>query len=199
MRITGGSARGRVLAGPSGRDHFLRPTTDRVREAVFAILGRQVAGARVADLYCGTGAYGLESLSRGAAGVVFVDRSTRAMELLAKNCRKIFPEADIHAFLLDLSKLSAIKRLQHRLAKQDQFELIFLDPPYKKKLAQPTLKMIDSSDLAAPGATVIVEEHKSVAMPEGLTRMHLTDQRQYGESKISFYVTTIPAHRDNKG
>lgn len=188
MRITGGSARGRVLASPSGRDRFLRPTTDRVREAVFAILGRQVVGARVADLYCGTGAYGLESLSRGAAGVVFVDNSTRAMELLTKNCRKIFPEADIHAFLLDLSKVSGIERLQHRLTGKHHFELIFIDPPYKKNLAQSTLKMIDSSDLAAPGATVIVEEHKSVVMPDRLTRLHLTDQRQYGESKISFYA-----------
>jgi 16S rRNA (guanine966-N2)-methyltransferase len=84
--------------------------------------------------------------------------------------------------------LSAIQRLRHRLAEQEQFELIFIDPPYKKNLAQSTLKMIDSSDLAAPESTVIVEEHTSVAMPEGLTRMHLTDQRQYGESKISFYV-----------
>jgi len=188
MRITGGIARGRALFGPPAKNPFLRPTTDRVREAVFAILGNRVNGATVADLYSGTGAYGLESLSRNAARVVFADNSSRAMELLGKNCRKLFPDADIHAFLLDVSKLSGIEKLQQRLPDIDHFDLIFLDPPYKKELALKTLKLIDAGDIAAPEATVVVEEHKSVVMPEKLNRLILTDQRQYGESQISFYA-----------
>jgi len=188
MRITGGTARGRNLFGPPSKNPFLRPTTDRVREAVFDILGDQVGGATVADLYSGTGAYGLEALSRGAARVVFADNSNRAMELLTKNCRKLFPEANVFAFLLDLSKKSGLERVRNRLEDKPLFDLIFLDPPYKQGLAAKTLKFIDESEFAAPDATVIVEEHKSVAMPEKLDRLHLTDQRQYGESTISLYA-----------
>jgi len=187
MRITGGTARGRCIATPPGRDRALRPTTDRVREAVFAILGRRVREARVADLFCGTGSYGLESLSRGAAGIVFVDRSARAMDILARNCATLFPDADLQAFLLDLSRRPGFDRLLHRLDRCPTFDLIFLDPPYKKNLAQPVLKMIDSSDLVGVKTVVIAEEHKAVAMPEHLTRLCLTDQRQYGESRISIY------------
>jgi 16S rRNA (guanine966-N2)-methyltransferase len=188
MRITGGTARGRNLIGPPGKNPFLRPTTDRVREAVFDILGDLVTGATVADLYSGTGAYGLEALSRGAERVVFADNSTRAMELLTKNCQRLFPEADVHAFLLDVSKKSGLEKVRNRLEDKPLFDLVFLDPPYKQGLAEKTLKLIDASEFAAPDGMVIVEEHKSVNMPESLNKLHRTDQRQYGESTISFYA-----------
>ncbi len=192
MRITGGTARGNTLKGPRPGHHFLRPTTDRVREAVFNILADRVIGANVLDLFAGTGAYGIEALSRGASSVVFVDRERKALEILAHNLLRCFPDAQARAFQLDLAQKSSLARLQARLSAKVSFDLIFLDPPYQKELAERLLKMVEDSELMTANATVLVEENRNQLLPEKLHRLKLLDSRRYGETGIWLYAPSSP-------
>ena len=188
MRITGGAVRGHTLKGPRPEHRGLRPTTDRVREAVFSILADKVMGANVLDLFAGTGAYGLEALSRGAASVIFVDRDRKALEILSHNLLHCFPDAPARAFQIDLSRSTSIARLQARLPADSPFDLIFLDPPYEKKLAKRMLEMVEDSELISGNATILVEEKKDQPLPEKLNRLTLQDSRCYGETSIRLYT-----------
>ncbi|RWX50150.1 16S rRNA (guanine(966)-N(2))-methyltransferase RsmD [Candidatus Electrothrix marina] len=136
MRITGGSAKGRHLIGPKAGWRFIRPTGDRVREALFNILGDEAAGSTILDLYAGTGALGLEALSRGAETAVFVDQSRQALELIHGNLTNCFPTARASLQQLNLSREDSIERLKKKMPDQLFFDIIFLDPPYEKKLAE---------------------------------------------------------------
>ncbi len=187
MRITGGTARGHTLKGPRPGNRTLRPTTDRVREAVFSILADHVIGANVLDLFAGTGSYGLEALSRGARSVVFVDRDRKALEILAHNLLHCFPDARARAFQLDLTRRSNLARLQAQLPADVAFDLVFLDPPYEKKLAENLLKMVEGSELITDNGVVLVEEQKNQLLPEKLKRLKLRDSRRYGETGIWLY------------
>lgn len=192
MRITGGTAKGHSLKGPGKKNHGLRPTTDRVREAVFNILAERLAGARVLDLFAGTGSYGLEALSRGAESVVFVDRDRTALEIIAHNLRHCFPDARARAFQLDLKKSSSLARLQARLPAESCFDLVFLDPPYEKNLAENLLEMVEDSELISDGTTILVEEKKNQLLPERMNRLKLFDSRRYGETGIWLYTPSSP-------
>ena len=192
MRITGGTAKGHTLKGPGKEHRALRPTTDRVREAVFSILADLVIGANVLDLFAGTGSYGLEALSRGAGSVVFVDRDRKALEILAHNLLHCFPDAPARAFQLDLSRSSSLARLQAHLPANSSFDLVFLDPPYEKKLAEGLLEMVEDSELISGNATILVEEKKNQMLPEKLNRLKLLDSRRYGETGIWLYTPLPP-------
>jgi len=188
MRITGGTVRGYTLKGPRPEHRGLRPTTDRVREAVFSILADKVMSANVLDLFAGTGAYGLEALSRGAASVVFVDRDRKALEILGHNLLHCFPDAPARAFQIDLSRSSSLARLKAHLPADSPFDLIFLDPPYEKKLAKRLLEMVEDSELISGKTTILVEEKKDQPLPEKLNRLTLLDNRCYGETCIWLYT-----------
>ncbi len=192
MRITGGTAKGHTLKGPGKKHRALRPTTDRVREAVFSILADHVIGANVLDLFAGTGSYGLEALSRGAGSVVFVDRDRKALEILAHNLRHCFPDASARAFQLDLSRSSSLSCLHSHLLAQSSFDLIFLDPPYEKNLAENLLEMVEDSELISDGTTILVEEKKNQLLPERVNRLKLFDSRRYGETGIWLYTPSSP-------
>lgn len=180
MRIIGGSARGRRLFAPRGRD--IRPTPDRVREAVFNILG-DIAGLTVLDLFAGTGAMGLEALSRGAAWCTFVDNGREALELIARNAAACgfdnlaIVRADPSRNLARLGKLSR------------RYDLVFCDPPYGQGLVPRTLARLEASGLLAPGAT-IVAEHALDDEVGGAGRLSATDSRAYGDVHITFLTET---------
>ncbi len=125
MRITGGSARGIPLRAPCGKD--TRPATDRTREAVFSSLSLQVSGARVADLFAGTGAYGLEALSRGAAEACFFDRDSAAMGCLRANATAVLRSAALPESSVRIERYDLERPLRTALR---PFDLVFLDPPY---------------------------------------------------------------------
>lgn len=188
MRITGGTARNRKLISPktTGRD-IIRPTSDRVREALFNIIGAKVIGAHVLDLFAGTGSLGLEAISRGAARAVFVDRSPRAIDLIRRNVALCFPGMPTEQIRLDLSRKSAERNLAANLAGCEPFTLVFLDPPYERDLAEMTLTLIEKSGLLAPDASVIVEERAGVSLPGETTTLRLQQQRRYGETGIWIY------------
>ncbi len=193
MRITGGSARGRKLSVP--RSDLIRPTCDRVREALFNIVGQRIAGCRVLDLFAGTGAVGIEALSRGAAYVLFVDRSLEAGRLIEANLRACIPKPRAGFVQCNLETTTDLHPLYAHLESGARFDLVFMDPPYHCNLAQPVLAMVAAAGILAEGALIVVEEHRRATLPETVTSLALTDRRRYGETGLWFYEPTpSPSH-----
>lgn len=183
MRIIGGTHRGTHLApvGDGDTAAHLRPTSDRVRESVFNLLvnGRldggapPVPNARVLDLFAGTGALGLEALSRGAAHVTFVDDGTAAIKLIKRN--------------IDILRVTATQILRQNATQLPTnpgapFTLIFLDPPYGKGMGEAALASAQKGNWIAPGAVLVWEERTAPAPPIGFS---LIDQRKYGDTTIT--------------
>lgn len=180
MRIVGGALRGRAIESPRGQ--AIRPTSDRLRESVFDILahrfGDPVPGAAVIDLYAGTGALGLEALSRGAARALFVDEGAEARALLRANIEALGLGGVTRIFRRDATKLGAAPS-------GDIFSLAFLDPPYGRGLAAPTLRALTDGGWLAQGAVVVIEETADAAidLPAALEQ---EDARRYGDTQFLF-------------
>lgn len=181
MRIIGGAHRGRTLAslGKGDAAAHLRPTSDRVREALFNVLaggyGDPVTGARVLDLFAGTGALGLEALSRGAASASFVESGRKALALLRQNIGLCRAEAAARVLACDARRLPANAQAPH--------DLVFLDPPYGKALGEAALAAALAGGWIASGALIVWEESAGIAPPEAL---HLLEERRYGDTMIRF-------------
>ena len=159
----------------------MRPTTDRVREAVFAILGDEVEGAVVLDLFAGTGAMAIESLSRGAAAAVLVESAPAALNALKANLEAL--EAD-DAVCLPLDYREAVRRLS---AKGSAFDLVFLDPPYGKGLVGRAAELLSRAGILAPGAVVVAE--RASRDPGDTFPVEWTERadRRYGDTRITMY------------
>ena len=181
MRIIGGQFRGLHLApvGEGDAKAHLRPTSDRVRESIFNLLinggyGDPVTGARVLDLFAGTGALGLEALSRGAETAVFVDDGAKALALLRENITKMRAEGETRIVRQNATRLPPNA--------EAPFSLVFLDPPYGKGMGEEALASAQKGGWLAPGATVVWEEGAAPNVPEGFA---LVDQRRYGDTIVS--------------
>lgn len=180
MRIVGGRFKGRALASP--KTQAVRPTSDRLRETIFNILAHAhedpVHGARVLDLFAGTGAMGLEALSRGAAYALFVDDSAEGRGLTKSNIETLGAAGLSKVFRRDATKLGAA----HPNA---PFGLVFCDPPYGKGLAPLALASARDGGWLAPGALLVVEEHAEaeLTLPDGFT---LLERRDYGDTQVVF-------------
>jgi 16S rRNA (guanine966-N2)-methyltransferase len=182
MRLTGGADRGRKLRAPRGNG--TRPTASRVREAIFNILG-PAPDAPVLDLYAGTGALGLEALSRGAPKVVFVERDQRALASLSRNLREL--GLSDRAVIVGGKVQAALARLADG---PDRFAWVFVDPPYASGEAQQTLEALAGSGVLAPGAVVMFEHDKRRVPPDSAGALYLCDRRFYGDTGVSFYRVT---------
>jgi 16S rRNA (guanine966-N2)-methyltransferase len=182
MRLTGGSDRGRKLRAPRGNG--TRPTASRVREAIFNILG-PAPEAPVLDLYAGTGALGLEALSRGASKVVFVEREARALTALHRNVREL--GLSDRAVVLGTKVQPALARLAEA---GERFAWVFVDPPYANAGAEQTLELLAGSGVLAPGAVVVFEHDKRRVPPDSAGDLYLADRRFYGDTGVSFYRAT---------
>ncbi|MHC1741918.1 MAG: 16S rRNA (guanine(966)-N(2))-methyltransferase RsmD [Syntrophobacteraceae bacterium] len=183
MRIVAGSLRGRRLETPKGGG--IRPTADRVREALFSIIADRLDQATVLDLFAGTGALGLEALSRGASQAIFVDQSQEAIRLVRSNIARcgVQDRTDvIHA-----SAEAALRQLSKRGM---SFQLIFLDPPYAKGILERILPQL--VPVAAGGAMVIAEHGAKELPPEQSGPWQRTRERRYGDTTISFYERELP-------
>lgn len=187
MRIVGGKFKGLHLATPS--DQATRPTSDRVREAVFNILahgidGLELDGARVLDLFAGTGALGFEALSRGARHCQFVDESAEARGLVRTNADKLGVIGQCKIWRRDATDLGPCAPLP-------RFDLVFADPPYGKGLGTKALQALVQGEWINGGGIVVLEENEKAEVPEvaGLT---LIDERGYGETKVRFYRFSPP-------
>jgi len=182
MRVVGGTARGRRLVAPTGRD--VRPTSDRVREAVFNALGSldAIAGARVLDLFAGTGALGIEALSRGAAACTFVERDRRARAALERNLAvtDLGRRADLQAVEAEawLGGRSARDRADGFAAADSGYDLVLLDPPYAY---EGWVALLAEVAVVAPGSTVVVESDRTVGLPEGWDALR---EKRYGGTLV---------------
>ena len=178
MRIIGGTARGRRLIAPDGME--TRPTADKVREALFSILINDVPGARVLDLFGGSGALALEAISRGAKNAVICDSAQSAIDCIRKNAQAVAGEEDrVRVVKGDYKK--ALSLLQN-----EQFELVFLDPPYRMAEAYAeSAKMLLASGMLAPQGLIVAERKSDVviAWSKGLKRI---DQRVYRDTALEF-------------
>ncbi len=178
MRIVGGEFRGRTLKSPSSQ--AIRPTSDKLRESVFNILahayGDPVAGARVLDLFAGTGALGLEAMSRGAKFALFVDEGAEARALIRANVEQLALTGATKIFRRDAARLGAIGAIA-------PFDLVFCDPPYGKGLAEKALASAREGGWLSPDTLAVVEEAAKARFkaPEGFAEL---ERRTYGDSEI---------------
>jgi 16S rRNA (guanine(966)-N(2))-methyltransferase RsmD len=177
MRVIAGTARGVPLTAPRGR--ATRPITDRVKETLFAILGDRVPDARVADLYAGSGAIGIEALSRGALSVDFVERDRAALEVLRANLAR--------TRLADAATIHAADVERHLASAPDAaWDLAILDPPYETRAMVAPLRALVPG--LAPGATVVIKHFWRTEVPD-VDRLAVERQRRFGETMLTFLAT----------
>jgi len=172
LRVAGGEARGRRLKTPKG----IRPTQGIVKEAMFNLVGPAIDGEHVLDLFAGSGAIGIEALSRGAAGVTFVDREPRGLAILRQNLEVLDLKARATVVRSDV-----VRWLESSPDQLKEAGFVFMDPPYEDPILDRALKAIDRG---SSGATVVVEHSRRQELP-ALTRMQVDRQRRYGDTMVS--------------
>lgn len=183
MRIISGSARGRKIGTPRGTR--VRPTSDRVKEAIFNVLNSlkgSIEGAQVLDLFAGTGNLGIEALSRGAAHVVFVDSHKESAAQVKKNLEETSFSAGAEVILLD-----SVKAIAFLARKNRHFDLVFLDPPYSMSLAEKALRALADEDILDDSSLIVAETDSREQLPLKIGRLTQFDRRTYGDTAISFY------------
>ena len=180
MRIIAGTAKGTRLGGP--RNQETRPMTARAREAVFSAIGGRLAGARVLDLYSGTGSLGLEALSRGAASVVFVERDRSALDSLDANVQKVglggsIRRGDVEGFL----------------SRDDlEYDLAFVDPPYSLSLASVAVVMTRLTPRMTPSGVIVLHRRAGDPVVDPPAGFALASRRRYGDNEIFRYEGELP-------
>ena len=180
MRVTGGTGRGRRLKVPAGER--VRPTSDKVKQALFNILGESVNGASFLDLFAGAGGIGLEALSRGAGWVVFVDASRGSLDIVRHNIE-----------LLGFGdKVQVVFSKAETFLKKPsyQFDIVFLDPPYAEEI-KPLLELISKAGMLKPDAIVIAEHFKKQPSPESAGDLVLYREAKYGDTVLAFYKMEV--------
>jgi 16S rRNA (guanine966-N2)-methyltransferase len=182
LRLTGGQLGGRRLRAPRSG---VRPTSDRVRESLFARLG-DLEGAAVLDLFAGTGALGFEALSRGAAALVCVERSRGTLAVLRANVVSLGVDSSTRVMAGDA--IAAVRRLGRA---GEQFDLVLVDPPYASEAAGGVLEALVEAGVLAPGAVVVLERSRSHSLPvvAGLGQL---DERRYGDTLITRFTLASP-------
>jgi 16S rRNA (guanine(966)-N(2))-methyltransferase RsmD len=195
MRVIAGTYRSRILRSLKGL--ALRPTSDRLRETLFNILTPNISGARFADLFAGTGAIGIEALSRGAAEVVFIERHAPAAVLIRKNLDSLGIRSGFTVFPVDVLRGLEMLASRGKGAKAG-FDLVFLDPPYAATADyERVLKFLGASDLLAPGGMVIAEHGRKFALPEIAESLRRFRVLRQGDAALSFYRRGDPAAEES--
>jgi len=179
VRVIAGELRGRRIEVPRKGD--IRPTYDRVRESVFSIIGPRIEGARVLDLFAGTGSLGIESLSRGARSATFVEQDRDVAGVLAGNIDRLGLSAD--STVLKLAVAGFLSGGRDRAA----FDVVFADPPYDSGLAEKTLQMMDSWDGIHTDSLVIVEHRVGDELPDASDRLGRVRRERYGTIEVEFF------------
>ena len=179
LRIIAGKLKGRKLRSVPGTK--TRPTADRTREAIFNILAFQIQGSMVLDLFAGTGAFGIEALSRGAESVVFVDVDDDSISVLQENIKSLSLENLTKILRWDLNRnLNCLGSLR------SAFNLVFMDPPYNKNMVEPTLFNLHSSPFMQNGARIVVEHSFLEPVQKSRIPFEIAAQRRYGKTLVSF-------------
>lgn len=177
MRLSGGERGGQKLAAPKGKK--TRPTSAKVREALFAVLGKRIEGARVLDLFAGSGALGLEAVSRGAGSVVFVDNDAGAVMSIRRNAVRLIPDTNRWR-ILPMNATRALRTLR------GTFDVVLMDPPYQRGANEELSLLMQRGLLSENGVTVV--EHPSAAQAELPASMRVLKQTKYGDTALTFAV-----------
>jgi 16S rRNA (guanine966-N2)-methyltransferase len=191
MRIIAGCVRGTRLKMVPGK--HVRPTADRVKESLFSVIGPFFDGGWVLDLFAGTGALGLEALSRGADRAVFIDESPLSVETVRANIEATGMKE--RAEVYRRNAVAALKALQKRGL---QFQLIFVDPPYMENWWEPVLKRIDDGDMLADNGVIVAEHPARRELPGQIGALRLTRRLHYGDTAISLYRKILDPGRDGQ-
>lgn len=179
LRIISGDLKGKKLFSPKGIR--IRPTADRLRESIFSILSARVAGSVVLDLFAGTGALGIEALSRGASFALFIDNDKEALSIIKKNIEI--------CGLNDRIKIAGINIERNFIDFRHEFpdvNLVFMDPPYNKNLIRPALVNLSGSRILEKEALLVIEHDLLETIPEDIPDYKIEDQRRYGKTLVSF-------------
>lgn len=181
LRITGGDARGRSITSPSG--YNVRPTSSKIRQALFNILASRIPGARFLDLFGGTGLMGIEALSRGAAELTTIEIERKLAANISNSLQKLKFEAEV-----------IIGDVRERLddLKGGKFDIIFADPPYKSPLAKSVLHLVDRYDLLSDDGILVIEHAREMELPLEKIALRLTGRREYGQTCLSFFTKAEP-------
>jgi len=177
MRVISGEARGIRLLSPEGQT--TRPTTDRVKEAMFSIIQFELEGRRVLDLFAGTGQLGIEALSRGAASAVFVDAGAPAVRLVRENVRR--------AGFMEKSSVLQSDYEKYLGSTRDRFDIILLDPPYAEKFSENALKIISEIDILQDGGIIICEKTVGRELPPQVGSLIRQREYRYGTCSLTLY------------
>ncbi|MFC0214292.1 16S rRNA (guanine(966)-N(2))-methyltransferase RsmD [Paenibacillus chartarius] len=180
MRVISGSARGRPLKAVPGSG--TRPTTDKVKEALFSMIGPYFDGGDVLDLFAGTGGLGIEALSRGMARGVFIDADAKSVDVVRSNLEatKLTEQAEVY-------RNDAFRALKALAKREAAFELVFLDPPYRLKRIVELLDELQELRLLKPGATVVVEHDAGDMQEEQVGQLRQRRRAEYGDTAITIY------------
>jgi 16S rRNA (guanine966-N2)-methyltransferase len=188
MRVIAGQAKGTKLLGIKGNQ--IRPTLDQVREVLFNILGHDLSGEYFLDLFGGSGAIGIEALSRGAEKVVWVEKNRQSQDLIyanLKKCRFFNDESEPSFFNWDVLKIDALKALAV-LEKMDLiFDVVYIDPPFADNLYEKCLMSLSRSQLLKKGSLIVVEHHNKNILQKKYGKLVLDDQRRLGDTSLTFY------------
>jgi len=184
MRITGGNLSGRHLLSPTTK--ATRPMRDAVRMALFSILGPGVGGERFLDLFAGTGAVGIEALSRRASGVTFVEHGRAALNVLQQNLEAL--DVLERSCVLACDVFQALEQLD----RQAPFSTVFVGPPYGHGLAQKTLQALGETSIVAPDGFVVVEVFRKEILSPRYATLVECDTRRYGDNRLAFYRSETP-------
>lgn len=181
VRVIAGSAKGKRLKAPSGKE--TRPITDMIKEALFNVIGPNIQDARFLDLFAGSGSVGIEALSRGAAGLVFVDNNPAAVRIIYENLDNCGFEDHYEVYCNDV--LRALTVLHKN---QVKFDYIYVDPPFTVEgIFMDVMKKLDQVDIIKPHGTVIIRTRRHKPLPETLSRLKRYRLNYYGESAMHYY------------
>lgn len=188
MKILGGKYKGRNFFMPKG----LRCTQNLVRKAVFDILGQDMEGLKWLDLFSGSGAIGLEAISRGAQKVTFVEKDSKCFKVIETNVNLLELEPyENYEWPCEIIQADSFAAIKQFAAKGAKFDIIFMDPPYGQELAKKALKVLNAYDILHPNCRVIIQHDKRDILPKDLGRFLFVKQKKYG----STYLTILESHK----
>lgn len=186
MKIIGGKFKGRNFFRPAD----IKPTQNIVRKAIFDLIGQELTGYRVLDLFSGSGAIGLEAVSRGAKEVYFVENDQKYSTVIKENIELFgFNTTEDNQVYYEVLACDSFQAIKHLFGKKIRFDLIVCDPPYGRGLAKKALKLLEAYDIVHPNSFVVIEHHKREILPETLGRFCIFRQKKYGSSLLSVYNT----------
>ena len=181
MRIVAGKYKSRIIKMPKGPK--IRPTKDRIREALFNIIGQEIKEAKVLDAFAGSGAFGMEALSRGAEQAVFIDKDRGCVRIIKENLKSLSVEKE-KTLVIAMDAFKAFYMLER---KKENFDIVLLDPPYYKDMAKKSLIKLDSHAILTPRCIIVAEHYKKDVLPKELNNITSYRTARYGDIYVSFY------------